>query len=86
MVDGFFQKAKESFTGSNNDEFDQDRNYSDRNVSPASEDDNIDPEEQIYEDLSPASQEPYGDPADEYSNLTPADQQPFGDPADEYGR
>ncbi|MBD2436412.1 translation initiation factor [Nostoc sp. FACHB-110] len=83
MVDGFFQKAKEFFTGSNNDEFDQDL---DREVSPASEDPYGDPADQYSGDVTPASQDPYGDPADEYSNIASADQDPYGDPADEYGR
>ncbi|BAY19214.1 translation initiation factor [Nostoc sp. HK-01] len=83
MVDGFFQKAKEFFAGSNNDEFEQD---SDREVRPASEDPYGDPANQGYGDLTPASQDPYGDPADEYSNVSPASEDPYGDPADEYGR
>ncbi|AFY41582.1 hypothetical protein [Nostoc sp. PCC 7107] len=86
MVDGFFQKAKEFFTGSNNDEFEQDTDYSDREVSQASEDDYVTPEEQIYGGLSPTSQSPDGDSADEYSNLSPASEDPYGDPANEYGR
>lgn len=80
MVDGFFQKAKEFFAGANNDENEQ------VEVHPASEDPYLTPEEQIYGDLSPASQNPDDDLADEYSNLSPASEDPFGDPADEYGR
>ena len=40
-------------------------------------------------DIKPASQDPYGDPADEGrgvrtpSNVKPASQDPYGDPADE---
>ncbi|WP_373526287.1 translation initiation factor [Nostoc sp.] len=34
--------------------------------------------------VRPASEDPYGDPADSasYGNLTPASQDPYGDPAD----
>lgn len=85
MVDGFFQKAKELFTGSNNDEFDQDL---DREVSPASQDPYGDPADQYYGgygDVTPTSQDPYGDPAEQYyGDVTPASQDPYGDPADEY--
>jgi len=77
MVDGFFQKAKEFFAGSNNEELDQDTNYSDREMSSAREDSYVDAEDQIYDNLSPAES------SDEYS--TPTDQDPYGDPADEYG-
>ncbi|NEQ19537.1 MAG: translation initiation factor [Microcoleus sp. SIO2G3] len=36
----------------------------------------------------PASEDPYGDPADQdyYSNAIPASQDPYGDPADSYGQ
>ncbi|WP_413201421.1 translation initiation factor [Nostoc piscinale] len=84
MVNGFFQRAKEFFTGSNNNEFDQETDKS--NVRPDSEDDYLEPEDQIYEGLSPANQEPSSDTADEYSNISPTSADPFGDPADEYGR
>ncbi|MBD2167929.1 translation initiation factor [Calothrix membranacea FACHB-236] len=38
-------------------------------------------------DVRPASEDPYGDPADQdvYSNAIPASQDPYGDPADVYG-
>ncbi|MBD2609491.1 translation initiation factor [Scytonema hofmannii FACHB-248] len=35
--------------------------------------------------VSPASEDPYGDPADQYGNAIPASQDPYGDPADQYG-
>lgn len=39
--------------------------------------------------VQPASEDPYGDPADQYGgqygDLTPASQDPYGDPADQYG-
>jgi len=34
-------------------------------------------------EVRPASEDPYGDPADYYGNLTPASQDPYGDPADQ---
>ncbi len=47
MVDDFLRKAKDLLVGSNDDQ-DQDTDYRDRDVRPASED-------------------PYGDPADQYN-------------------
>lgn len=36
-------------------------------------------------EVRPASQDPYGDPADQFGsgNITPASQDPYGDPADQ---
>lgn len=34
--------------------------------------------------VSPASEDPYGDPADEFANAIPASEDPYGDPADQY--
>jgi hypothetical protein len=84
MVDSFFQKAREFFGGANNQDYEQETDYGDREVRPASEDPYGDPadQEQGYGDLTPASQDPYGDPADEYSNYSPASEDPYGDPAD----
>ena len=48
MVDEFLRKAKDLLLGSNSDQVDQDAEFRDRNVRPASED-------------------PYGDPADDYN-------------------
>ncbi len=31
----------------------------------------------------PASQDPYGDPANQFGNVRPASQDPYGDPADQ---
>jgi hypothetical protein len=46
-----------------------------------------DKEDSEYSDrqVHPASEDPYGDPADEqqYENLRPASEDPYGDPADE---
>lgn len=44
-------------------------------------------EEEDYRDrqVRPASEDPYGDPADQnvYGNVIPASQDPYGDPADQ---
>ncbi|HEY0074678.1 MAG TPA: hypothetical protein VGB77_11290 [Abditibacteriaceae bacterium] len=43
-----------------------------------------------YGNVLPASQDPYGDPADQgggqYGNVLPASQDPYGDPADQERR
>ncbi|MBW4494296.1 MAG: translation initiation factor [Oscillatoria princeps RMCB-10] len=41
-------------------------------------------EEERYRNARPASEDPYGDPADsgEFGNLRPASEDPYGDPAD----
>ena len=41
-----------------------------------------------YGNIRPASQDPYGDPADSgrHGNIRPASQDPYGDPADQQGR
>ncbi len=31
----------------------------------------------------PASEDPYGDPADQFGNVRPASEDPYGDPADQ---
>lgn len=41
-----------------------------------------------YDNVLPASQDPYGDPADQeggFGNVLPASQDPYGDPADQQG-
>lgn len=49
-----------------------------------------DPREQQQPDVRPASEDPYGDPADQGANagypgdVLPASQDPYGDPADVY--
>ena len=86
MVDDFLRKARDFFTGSENDQYDQDREYGDRQVRPASEDPYGDPADQgYYGNVRPASEDPYGDPADQgyYGNVRPASEDPYGDPADE---
>jgi hypothetical protein len=49
--------------------------------------DNQADEEYRDRNVRPASEDPYGDPADQdiYSNAIPASQDPYGDPADYYG-
>ena len=84
MVDDFLRKAKDLLVGSNDDQ-DQDTDYRDRDVRPASEDPYGDPVDQ-YANAIPASEDPYGDPADQdyYANAIPASEDPYGDPADQY--
>jgi hypothetical protein len=36
------------------------------------------------QDVQPASQDPWGDPADAPGGVAPASQDPYGDPADQY--
>lgn len=73
MVDEFFRKAKDLLLGSNSDQADQDAKLRD-GLRPAVGDRNV----------RPASEDPYGDPADpaSYGNVSPASQDPYGDPAD----
>ena len=35
-------------------------------------------------EVRPASEDPDGDPADQYANARPASEDPYGDPADQY--
>ena len=53
----------------------------------------LNPDKQQYNDrenqqVSPASEDRYGDPADEerFRNVRPASEDPYGDPADEENR
>jgi hypothetical protein len=88
MVDDFLKKAKDFFLGQNNDQVDQDAEYRDRNVRPASEDPYGDPADQAFgNNVRPASEDPYGDPADQaFGNVRPASEDPYGDPADQDNR
>ena len=64
MVDDFIRKAKDLLLGGNEEQ--QDAEYRDRQVRPASEDPYGDPaDQQSYGDVRPASEDPYGDPADQ---------------------
>ncbi len=83
MVNDFIRKAKDLFFGGNEDQ--QDAGYSDREVSPASEDPYGDPASQNEYSAIPASQDPYGDPADnpsQFPDVRPASEDPYGDPGD----
>ena len=83
MVDDFIRKAKDLFLGGNQDQ--QDADYRDRQVSPASEDSYGDPASQNEYGAIPASQDPYGDPADhpdQFPDVRPASEDPYGDPGD----
>jgi hypothetical protein len=69
MVDGFIRKVKDAIAGS--DEHQQ-------------EPDSTQQDQQPYGDVRPASEDPYGDPADqEFANVRPASEDPYGDPADQ---
>ncbi|MBD2579522.1 translation initiation factor [Oscillatoria sp. FACHB-1406] len=75
MVDGFFQKIKEAIGGSDSEQVDSDSNYENSGQ---------------FGNVRPASEDPYGDPADAYGadsgqfgNVRPASEDPYGDPADE---
>ena len=39
---------------------------------------------QAQGEVLPASQDPYGDPADQMGGVMPASMDPYGDPADQY--
>jgi hypothetical protein len=73
MVDEFFRKAKELLLGSNSDQAEQDAKLRD-GLRPAGD-----------RNVRPASEDPYGDPADiaSYGNVRPASEDPYGDPADQ---
>jgi hypothetical protein len=99
MVDSFFKKVGDFLAGGvNNNQNEQEDEYRDHNVRPASEDPYGDPANQDYSNAIPASQDPYGDPGEQgystagydgqYGNVIPASQDPYGDPADQesYGQ
>ncbi|MEH2191114.1 MAG: translation initiation factor [Nostoc sp.] len=73
MVDEFFRKAKDLLLGENSDQAEQDPKLGD-GLRPAGGDRNV----------RPASEDPYGDPADpaSYGDVRPASEDPYGDPAD----
>ena len=74
MVDGFFKKVKDALVG-NEDESNQDADLQDQYLDRGQ-----------YGDVRPASEDPYGDPADQvadYGDVRPASEDPFGDPADQ---
>lgn len=54
-----------------------------------SQDEGYDPNAEYERDIRPASEDPYGDPADGYgqfADVRPASEDPYGDPADDYGQ
>ncbi|MEZ2228618.1 MAG: translation initiation factor [Microcoleus sp.] len=75
MVDSFLRKIKDAIVGS------EDENPA------ASEDENNyghPPGSGQFGNVRPASEDPYGDPADkQFGNVRPASEDPYGDPADE---
>ena len=73
MVDGFLRNIKDAILGPDSEQVDAEGYYADAS-NPGQ-----------YGTVTPASQDPYGDPADEYGqygNVTPASEDPYGDPAD----
>jgi hypothetical protein len=97
MVDGFFKKMKDAIAG--DDEL-QDSDYY-QQTPPPSADPYSDLEDpygngaygnnyEQFGDVRPASEDPYGDPADygnnyeQFGDVRPASEDPYGDPAD-YG-
>ena len=78
MVDGFFRKLKDVIVGPDSEQVDPDANYDDR------------PNPGQFGNVRPASEDPYGDPADyvadagQFGNVRPASEDPYGDPADSY--
>ncbi|MEG3862427.1 translation initiation factor [Microcoleus sp. herbarium12] len=79
MVDGFFRKLKDAIVGPDSEQVDPDANYEDPSTPGR------------FGNARPASEDPYGDPADnpstdygQFGNLTPASEDPYGDPADSY--
>ncbi len=72
MVDSFLRKIKDAIVGSENE-------------NPSEDEDNYGhpPGSGQFGNVSPASEDPYGDPADEqFGNISPASEDPYGDPAD----
>jgi hypothetical protein len=70
--DGFLRKVKDAIAGS-----DEDKQDTDSTQQASSE------SEKAFGDVRPASEDPYGDPADqEFANVRPASEDPYGDPAD----
>jgi hypothetical protein len=95
MVDGFFKKVKDAIVGE--DEFDQSAEQEQQGFSTREDEYRDRGEYDQYGDVSPASEDPYGDPAgyeaaagyEQYGDVRPASEDPYGDPgvyeAAEYG-
>lgn len=78
MVDGFFKKVKDAIVG--NEEFDKGAEQEQQGFSTRED------ERGQYGDVRPASEDPYGDPANQvadYGDVRPASEDPYGDPADQ---
>lgn len=79
MVNEFLRNIKDAVLGPDGQQDDADGNYEDAS-NPGQ-----------YGNVSPASEDPYGDPADQYGDagmfgsVSPASEDPYGDPADEEG-
>jgi hypothetical protein len=82
MVDGFLRKMKDVIVG-NDEEVGQDAEFDQQGFSGRED------ESGPYGDVSPASEDPYGDPANQvgnygqYGDVSPASEDPYGDPADQ---
>jgi len=82
MVDGFFKKVTDALVG-NDEGVEQGAEYDQQGFSTREADGYGQ-----YGDVSPASEDPYGDPADQiadgqYGDVSPASEDPYGDPADQ---
>ena len=77
MVDGFLRNIKDAILGPDGEQVDAEGYYEDAS-NPGQ-----------YGNVRPASEDPYGDPADQYGDagmfgsVSPASEDPYGDPADE---
>jgi hypothetical protein len=73
MVNEFVRQIKDAILGPDGEQVDADANYEDAS-NPGQ-----------YGNVRPASEDPYGDPADQYGqfgDVRPASEDPYGDPAD----
>ncbi len=90
MVDGFLRKMKDAIAGSD-EQVDRDAEYDPQTGSVGEEPYGNSGDYQQYGDVRPASEDPYGDPADQVGNygqfgdVRPASEDPYGDPADQIG-
>ena len=90
MVDGFLRKMKDAIVG-NDQEVDQDAEY-EQGVRSRDQDPYSEPAGYgQYGDVSPASEDPYGDPGNneaagygadygQFGDVRPASEDPYGDP------
>ena len=79
MVNEFLRNIKDAVLGPDGEQVDADGYYEDPSNSGQ------------YGNVTPASQDPYGDPGDYaadagmFGDVRPASEDPYGDPADEEG-